>query len=163
VPGSISGRIALLRVENQLERKQIISRTVSTRLWHGNCSIDAKGEVKLILVEEGSMRSDLIFGAVNHIPNRFLLVRALAKASRALHRPGTRIQDTANDVLARFTRANPIAPHDAVPIAAGAPSRDKTSLPSKAADLKRAKVSTIRDARQPVTEAFEAQEARKRA
>lgn len=109
------------------------------------------------------MRSDLVFDAAIHIPNRFLLVRALAKAARELHKPGARIQDTTNDVLVRFARANPIAPHDAVPVAPVAPPHGKASLPSKAANMKRAKVSAIRDARQPVSEAFEAQELRKRA
>jgi hypothetical protein len=55
------------------------------------------------------MRSDLVFGAMAHVPNRFLLTKLAAKATRKLHRPGSRIQDTANDVLGRFRRANPMA------------------------------------------------------
>ena len=55
------------------------------------------------------MRSDLIFGAVTHVPNPFLLAKILAKATRRFHKPGTRIQDTTNDVLVRFGRANPVA------------------------------------------------------
>lgn len=55
------------------------------------------------------MRSDLVFGAMAHVPNRFLLTKLASKATRKLHRPGARIQDTANDVLARFRRANPMA------------------------------------------------------
>jgi hypothetical protein len=54
------------------------------------------------------MRSELIFGASAQVPNRFLLAKLLATATRKLHRPGTRIQDTTNDVLARFRRSNPI-------------------------------------------------------
>lgn len=55
------------------------------------------------------MRSELIFGAVAQVSNRFLLTKLLAKATRRFHTPGIRIQDTTNDVLTRFTRSNPIA------------------------------------------------------
>ena len=55
------------------------------------------------------MRSDLVFGAMANVPNRFLLTKAAAQAVRRLHRPNTRIQETANDVFVRFRRANPIA------------------------------------------------------
>jgi len=109
------------------------------------------------------MRSELIFGAVNHIPNRFLLVRALAKAARGLHKPGTRIQDTTNDVLTRFTQANPIAPHDAIPAVAAVPSRGKKLVTSKSGSSKHSTVSSIREAPQPLPVKFEAQDTRKRA
>ncbi len=59
--------------------------------------------------QEVSMRSDLIFGAMKNVPNRYLLTMLASKAARALHKPGTRVQDTANDVLVRFSLANPIA------------------------------------------------------
>ena len=55
------------------------------------------------------MRSELVFSAMAHIPNRFLLTKLASKATRKFHRPNTRIQDTTNDVLGRFSRANPIA------------------------------------------------------
>jgi hypothetical protein len=55
------------------------------------------------------MRSELVFGAMTHISNRYLLTRLAARATRKFHRPNTRIQDTTNDVFERFTRANPIA------------------------------------------------------
>ena len=55
------------------------------------------------------MRSELVFGAMTYVSNRFLLTRVAAKAIRRFHRPNTRIQDTANEVLERFTRANPLA------------------------------------------------------
>jgi hypothetical protein len=55
------------------------------------------------------MRSDLVFGAMTNVPNRYLLAKLASKAARALHKPGTRMQDTANEVLVRFSRANPIA------------------------------------------------------
>ena len=54
------------------------------------------------------MRSELVFGAIETVSNRFLLSKLVAKASRKLHRPNTRIQDTVNDVFERFGRANPV-------------------------------------------------------
>jgi hypothetical protein len=53
------------------------------------------------------MRSELVFDAVGHFPNRYLLMRAAAKAIRKLHRRNTRIAETANEVFARFGSANP--------------------------------------------------------
>jgi hypothetical protein len=55
------------------------------------------------------MRSELIFGTMAYVSNRFLMVMLAAKATRKLHRPNTRIQDTTNDVFARLGRAEPIA------------------------------------------------------
>jgi hypothetical protein len=55
------------------------------------------------------MRSQLIFGAMKNVPNRFQLVRVTAKATRVLHKPGSRLQDTMNRVLAQCKLANPIA------------------------------------------------------
>jgi hypothetical protein len=55
------------------------------------------------------MRSELVFGAMAHIPNRFLLMKLASKATRKFHRPSTRIQETTNDVFVHFRRANPIA------------------------------------------------------
>jgi hypothetical protein len=60
------------------------------------------------------MRSDLVFGAMTHVSNRYLLAKLLAKATRGLHRPGTRIEETANDILVRFGCVNPIADEEAV-------------------------------------------------
>ena len=54
------------------------------------------------------MRSELIFSAMAHVPNRFLLTNLASRATRKLHRPNTRIQDTTNDVLVRFSRSVPI-------------------------------------------------------
>jgi hypothetical protein len=54
------------------------------------------------------MRSDLVFGAIKDVPNRYLLSQLVSKVARKLHRPGTRMQDTTNDVLLRFSGANPI-------------------------------------------------------
>jgi hypothetical protein len=55
------------------------------------------------------MRSKLVFNAMTHVSNRYLLARLAARATRRFHRPNTRIQDTTNDVFDRFTRANPVA------------------------------------------------------
>src|ERR1700691_3431105 len=60
-------------------------------------------------VDGGSMRSDLVFGAVRYVPNRFLLTKLAATAMRKFHRPNTRISDTANEVLARFCRTHPMS------------------------------------------------------
>ena len=55
------------------------------------------------------MRSNLVFGAMAYVSNRYLLTRLASKATRKLHRPNTRIQETMNEVLERFGRATPIA------------------------------------------------------
>ena len=55
------------------------------------------------------MRSELIFGATKYVSNRFLLTRLASKSIRKLHKPNTRIEDTANDVFVRFSHANPLA------------------------------------------------------
>jgi len=54
------------------------------------------------------MRSELIFNAMTHVSNRYLLIKLAAKATRKFHRPNTRIQDTTNDVLEFFSRSNPV-------------------------------------------------------
>lgn len=56
------------------------------------------------------MRSDLIFGALAHVKNRYQLCQLAAKATRKLHKPNTRLQDTTNDVLIRFQESDPAAP-----------------------------------------------------
>ena len=55
------------------------------------------------------MRSELIFGAMTNVSNRFLLTRLASKATRSFHRPNTRIEDTVNQVLERFTHTGPVA------------------------------------------------------
>lgn len=52
------------------------------------------------------MRSEQVTGALKLVPNRYLLTRVAAKAIRAFHRPNTRIADTTNDVLRRFSTKN---------------------------------------------------------
>jgi len=53
------------------------------------------------------MRSELIFMAVNRESNRFMLARLTAKATRILHWPHSRIQDTMNDALQQLARCRP--------------------------------------------------------
>jgi hypothetical protein len=53
------------------------------------------------------MRSDLVFGALSHVSNRYQLCQLASKATRKLHKPNTRLQDTTNDVLYRFRSTNP--------------------------------------------------------
>jgi hypothetical protein len=55
------------------------------------------------------MRSELVFGAMSCVSNRFLLTRVAAAATRKFHRPNTRIEDTANEVFGRFRHTNPLA------------------------------------------------------
>ena len=53
------------------------------------------------------MRSDLIFGALTHVKNRYELCQLASKATRKLHKPNTRLQDTTNEVLDRFKDSSP--------------------------------------------------------
>ncbi len=53
------------------------------------------------------MRSELIFGALTHVSNRYQLCQLASKATRKLHKPNTRLQDTTNEVLFRFRESNP--------------------------------------------------------
>ncbi|MGA2349054.1 MAG: DNA-directed RNA polymerase subunit omega [Terracidiphilus sp.] len=53
------------------------------------------------------MRSDLVFGALSHVSNRYQLCQLASKATRKLHKPNTRLQDTANEVLVRLQTTNP--------------------------------------------------------
>ena len=48
------------------------------------------------------MRSDLVFEAVFHVPNRYQLRQLASKATRLMHRPHSRVPDTANRVLSSF-------------------------------------------------------------
>ena len=53
------------------------------------------------------MRSDLVFGALSHVSNRYSLCQLASKATRKLHKPNSRLQDTTNEVLVRFHSRNP--------------------------------------------------------
>jgi predicted transcriptional regulator len=61
-----------------------------------------------------TMRSDLIFGALTHVNNRYELCQLASKATRKLHKPNTRLQDTTNEVLDRFRDTIPMDDSDAV-------------------------------------------------
>jgi hypothetical protein len=63
------------------------------------------------------MRSDLIYGALTHISNRYQLCQLASKATRKLHKPNTRLQDTTNEVLVRFHEAIPMGVHGDVKVA----------------------------------------------
>lgn len=90
------------------------SRTTSRlhHFWHCKCSKTNKAIEEAdqsSIPTENTMRSELVFGAMEHVSSRFLLVKLAAKATRKFHRPNTRIEETMNDVLMRFSEANPIA------------------------------------------------------
>jgi hypothetical protein len=53
------------------------------------------------------MRSDLVFKALSQVTNRYQLCQLASKATRKLHKPNTRLQDTTNEVLCRFETTNP--------------------------------------------------------
>ena len=53
------------------------------------------------------MRADLTFTALAYESNRYRLTKLVAKATRMLHRPNTRVQDTMNDAFKWFDRAKP--------------------------------------------------------
>jgi len=61
-----------------------------------------------IYVRRTTMRSDLIFGALTHVKNRYKLCQLASKATRKLHKPNTRLQDTTNEVLDRFKDTVPM-------------------------------------------------------
>jgi hypothetical protein len=69
------------------------------------------------------MRSKLVFGATAHASNRYLLTMLASKATRKLHRPNTRIQETTNEVLLRFSRVSPIVSARLTQIPRAAPLR----------------------------------------
>jgi hypothetical protein len=86
------------------------------------------------------MRSELVFGAIANVSNRYLLTRLTSKAVRGMHKPGVRIEDTINDVFVRFSRASPIACEQAPRKPLTVPMRPKMTRPiiphrSKAAVL----------------------------
>ena len=66
------------------------------------------------------MRSDLVFGALSHVSNRYQLCQLASKATRKLHKPNSRLQDTTNDVLVRF-RIDPPGARPAEKVIAKAP------------------------------------------
>jgi hypothetical protein len=55
--------------------------------------------------------------------NRYLLTRLIAKATRKLHRPKTRLQDTMNDAFERFVCSKPTATRRAAEAASSSQGR----------------------------------------
>ena len=55
------------------------------------------------------MRSDLVFAAQQRLPNRYMLCRVLASATRKFHKRATRIEDTTDAMLRRISNANAAA------------------------------------------------------
>ena len=55
------------------------------------------------------MRSDLVFGAAAHFPNRFYLCQLVSKGARKLHMPKNRLQDTTNNVFVILLHVSPTA------------------------------------------------------
>ncbi len=52
------------------------------------------------------MRSDLVYGALKTVQNRYALCQVASKSTRKFHRPNTRIQETTNEVLGRIAGAD---------------------------------------------------------
>ena len=77
--------------------------------------------------ENNVMRSDLIFGALTHVNNRYQLCQLASKATRKLHKPNTRLQDTTNEVLDRFRETIPMN------VEAGEPLVEKVQLQERRA------------------------------
>jgi len=76
------------------------------------------------------MRSDLIFGALAYVSNRYQLCQLASKATRKLHRPNERLEDTANQVMLRFHDSNPgviraVDPTSSLPVASASAVRMK--------------------------------------
>jgi len=53
------------------------------------------------------MRADLTSMALADEPNRYQLTKSVAKVTRMLHRPNTRVQDTMNEAFKWFGRFKP--------------------------------------------------------
>ena len=51
------------------------------------------------------MRSEMVFAAERTLPNRYMLCRVLATATRKFHKPATRIEDTTDALLRRIAKA----------------------------------------------------------
>jgi hypothetical protein len=69
------------------------------------------------------MRADLTFIALAHESNRYLRTRLIAKATRNLHRPKTRLQDTMNDAFERLGCSKPRAARRTVEAASSSKGR----------------------------------------
>ena len=58
---------------------------------------------------EKAARSELVFAALVHVPERYQLCQVTGKGARKLHKPNERMQDTVNQVLMILTAASPLS------------------------------------------------------
>ena len=61
------------------------------------------------------MRADLTFMALADESNRYQLTKSVAKVTRMLHRPNTRVQDTMNEAFKWLGRFKPGAAKASIP------------------------------------------------
>ncbi len=61
------------------------------------------------------MRADLTLTALADGSNRYQLTKSVAKATRMLHRPNTRVQDTMNEAFKWLGRFKPGAAKASIP------------------------------------------------
>ena len=54
------------------------------------------------------MRAELVSGAIKHNPNRYSLSRIVSRATRGLHRPNSRMEDTLNDAFRLLSNTPPV-------------------------------------------------------
>ena len=55
------------------------------------------------------MRSEMVLAAERTLPNRYVLCRVLATATRKFHKHATRIEDTTDAMLRRIANTNAAA------------------------------------------------------
>jgi hypothetical protein len=86
------------------------------------------------------MRADLAFTALADESNRYQLTKSVAKVTRMLHRPNTRVQDTMNEAFKWLGRLKPgaakagMAPEDSsvrAPAPRHDPAFDQIQLPPR--------------------------------
>jgi hypothetical protein len=85
------------------------------------------------------MRSQRVFAAMTYVPNRFLLTKLAAAATRQFHRPNTRIQETMDEVLLLFSQGNPMS--DAAGSEDAAPVRRVEEVEAGSSDTRRRDVA----------------------
>jgi hypothetical protein len=61
------------------------------------------------------MRAELAFMALANESNRYQLIKSVAKVTRMLHRPNTRVQDTMNEAFKWLGRFKPGAAKASIP------------------------------------------------
>lgn len=75
------------------------------------------------------MRSALVFEASDHVPDRYRLCRLAALASRKLHHPMGRMEDTVNTAFRYIARPRSVASE--VPVRKPGPIKDgKLAIPT---------------------------------